>query len=166
MKNTAAPESKQRQNRALKGRFSGHLRVREVSAGNQTGFANQFPDLERRLWVEKALRDPRTRLLAVDKFEEKKWLPIGQAVIDVHGEMAVSLSSRYRGLGLSSTAIRATAQHLREYPLTVLTARIGDSETAAVRAFELAGFIAPTGRPSGRYTLILRDACLPFNVWI
>jgi RimJ/RimL family protein N-acetyltransferase len=85
--------------------------------------------------------------------------------------MAFGLLPRYRGQGLSSTAIRAVLQYMREYTLTVITARIGNTERSAARAVERAGFVlsreaVSTGRVDCLYRFVIRGECMPFNVWI
>jgi hypothetical protein len=74
-------------------------------------------------------------------------------------------------LGRSPAAIRASIQHLRQYPLAVLTARVGDAEPAAAKAFERAGFVfsgqsVSAGRIERLYDFVVRDDCTAFNVWM
>jgi RimJ/RimL family protein N-acetyltransferase len=107
----------------------------------------------------------------VERFENRKWAPAGFAVVDAAGQIAFCLFPRHRGQGLSSTAIRAVLQYLREYTLTVITARIGNTERSAARAAERAGFVlsresVSTGRVDFLYRFVIRGECMPFNVWI
>jgi hypothetical protein len=104
-------------------------------------------------------------------FRNGKWVPLGHAIVDAGGQMVLCILPRYRGLGRSAAAIRSVQQHLRQYPLAVLTARIGDSEPATARAFERAGFVlsgqsVSAGRTERLYEFIIRDECTAFNVWI
>lgn len=151
--------------------FSGHIRVREAFAEEMKGLTGRFPDGERGRWVERALESRQTKVLVMENFEGRAWIPLGQAIVDAGGEIAVLLLPRFRGLGLGSAAIRAAAQTLRDHLLTVLTARVDEEDRAAAVAFERAGF-TPSGRDaSGElarvlYTLTLRSECTPFNVWI
>ena len=151
--------------------FRGHIRVREASAEEMKGFTGLFPDGERGWWVERALESRRTKVLVMENFEGRAWVPLGQAIVDAGGEMAVFLVPRFRGRGLCSAAIRAAVQTLRDHPLTVLTARVDEGDRAAAGAFERAGFV-PSGRdasgdrPRVLYTFAMRGECMPFNVWI
>jgi RimJ/RimL family protein N-acetyltransferase len=153
------------------GDFAGHLRVRKAAAEESEGLAILFPERDRSRWVEQALRSDRSWALVVEKFENRKWVPVGLAIVDAVGQMAFGLFPRYRGKGLSSAAIRAALQTLREYTLTVITAQIGDTERSAARAFERAGFVlsresVSTGRIECLYRFVIRGECTPFNVWI
>jgi RimJ/RimL family protein N-acetyltransferase len=153
------------------GVFTGHLRVRKAAAEESEGLAILFPERDRSRWVEQALRSDRSWALVVEKFENRKWVPVGLAIVDAVGQMAFGLFPRYRGKGLSSAAIRAALQTLREYTLTVITAQIGDTERSAARAFERAGFVlsresVSTGRIECLYRFVIRGECTPFNVWI
>jgi RimJ/RimL family protein N-acetyltransferase len=153
------------------GVFTGHLRVREAAAEERKGLASLFQDWDRSRWVEQTLQTDRSWAPVVERFENKKWIPIGLAIIDATGQMAFGLLPRYRGLGFSSIAIRAALQYLREYTLTVLTARIGDTEPSVARAFERAGFVfsgqsVSAGRIERLYDFVIRGECSPFNVWI
>ncbi len=110
-------------------------------------------------------------ILAVEVFENGKWVPLGHAIVDAGGQIALCIFPRYRGQGLSPAAIRAVLQTMREYTLTVLTARISDAEPAAARAFERAGFVfsgqsVSAGRIKRLYSFSIRGECTPFNVWI
>jgi RimJ/RimL family protein N-acetyltransferase len=153
------------------GVFTGHLRVRKAAAEESEGLAILFPERDRSRWVEQALRSDRSWALVVEKFENRKWVPVGLAIVDAVGQMAFGLFPRYRGKGLSSAAIRAALQTLREYTLTVITAQIGDTERSAARAFERAGFVlskesVSMGRLECLYRFVIRGECTPFNVWI
>ncbi len=151
--------------------FAGHLRVRKAAAEESEGLAILFPERDRSRWVEQTLRTEKSWALVVEKFENRKWAPVGVAIVDVVGQMAFGLFPRYRGKGLSPAAIRAVIQAMREYTLTVLTARISDAEPAAARAFERAGFVfsgqaVSAGRIEFLYRFVIRGECTPFNVWI
>ena len=153
------------------GVFTGHLRVREAAAEERKGLASLFPERDRSRWVEQTLQTDRSWAPVVERFENGKWVPIGLAIVDATGQMAFGLLPRYRGLGFSSAAIRATLQYLREYTLTVLTARICDTEPSAARAFERAGFVfsgqsVSAGRIERLHDFVIRGECTPFNVWI
>ena len=153
------------------GGLAGHLRVRKAAAGEGEGLATLFPERDRSRWVEQTLRTEKSWALVVEKFENRKWAPVGVAVVDAVGQMAFGLFHRYRGKGLSPAAIRAALQALREYTLTVVTARIGDTERSAARAFEQAGFVlsgqsVSEGRIEFLYRFVIRGECTPFNVWI
>jgi RimJ/RimL family protein N-acetyltransferase len=153
------------------GVFTGHLRVRKASAEERKELASLFPEQDRSRWVEQTLQADRSWVQVVERFENRKWVSIGVAIVDAAGQTAFGLLPRHRGLGLSSAAIRAVLQSLREYTLTVLTARIGNAERSAARAFERAGFVfsgqsVSAGRIECRYRFVIRGECTPFNVWI
>jgi RimJ/RimL family protein N-acetyltransferase len=153
------------------GVFRGHLRVREAAAEERKGLDGLFMERDRIRWVEQALRTDRSWALVVERFENRKWAAAGLAIVDAAGQMAFGLFPRYRGQCLSSTAIRAVLQYLREYALTVITAQIGNTERSAARAFEQAGFVlsresVSTGRVECLYRFVIRGECMPFNVWI
>jgi RimJ/RimL family protein N-acetyltransferase len=153
------------------GDFAGHLRVRIAAADESEGLAILFPERDRFRWVEQTLRTEKSWALVVEKFENRKWAPIGVAIVDAAGQMAFGLFPRYRRKGLSSAAMRAALQTLREYTLTVITARISDTERQAARAFERAGFVfsghaVSAGRIEYLYRFVIRGECTPFNVWI
>lgn len=154
------------------GDFAGHLRVRIAAADESEGLAILFPERDRFRWVEQTLRTDPSWALVVERFEDRKWAPVGLAIVDAAGKMAFGLFPRYRGQGLSSAAIRAALQALREYTLTVITARIGNTERQAARAFERAGFVlsgeavSTEGRIEYLYRFVIRGECTPFNVWI
>ncbi|HET6490714.1 MAG TPA: GNAT family N-acetyltransferase [Syntrophales bacterium] len=153
------------------GSFAGHLRVREAAAEERRGLERFFPDRDRSQWASRTLQSGRVRALVVEIVKDGKWVPLGHAVVDAVGEMVFCILPPYRGRGHSAAAIRSVLQHLREYPLTVLTARIGDAEPAASRAFERAGFVfagqsVSAGRTERLYEFIIRDECTAFNVWI
>jgi RimJ/RimL family protein N-acetyltransferase len=169
MAGIAARESRDGETHGLV--FRGHIRVREASAEEMKGFTGLLPDGERGRWVERALESRRTKVLVMENFEGRAWVPLGQAIVDAGGEMVVFLVPRFRGRGLCSAAIRAAVQNLRDQPLTVLTARVDEGDRAAAGAFERAGFV-PSGRdasgdrPRVLYTFSMRGECMPFNVWI
>ena len=153
------------------GIFTGHLQVRKASAEEREGLTIIFPERDRSRWVEQTLRTEKSWALIVERFENRKWAPAGFAIVDAAGQMAFGLLPRYRGQGLSSTAIRAVLQYMREYTLTVITARIGNAERSAARAVERAGFVlsreaVSTGRVDCLYRFVIRGECTPFNVWI
>jgi RimJ/RimL family protein N-acetyltransferase len=153
------------------GGFPGHFRVREAAAEERKGLASLFPEQDRSRWVEQMLQTDRSRVPVVERFENGKWVPIGLAIVDATGQMAFGLLPRYRGLGFSSSAIRAALQYLSEYTLTVLTARIRETEPSATRAFERAGFVfsgqfGSAGRIEHLYDFVIRSECTHFNVWI
>ncbi len=113
----------------------------------------------------------RAWILAVENFENGKWVTLGYAIVDTGGQIALCILPRYRGQGLSPAAVRAVLQTMRDYTLTVLTARVSEAEPAAARAFERAGFIfsgqsVSAGRIERLYSFSIRGECTPYNVWI
>jgi RimJ/RimL family protein N-acetyltransferase len=151
--------------------FAGHLRVREAAAEERRRLDRFFPDRDRSQWASRTLQSDRAWALVVEIFRNGKWVPLGHAVVDAVGRMVLCILPPFRGLGHSAAAIRSVLQHLRETPLAVLTARIGDAEPAAARAFERAGFVfagqsVSEGRTELLYEFIIRDECTAFNVWI
>ncbi len=151
--------------------FAGHLRVREVPAEERRGLERLFPDWDRGQWVSKTLQSDRAWALVIEIFDNRKWIPLGYAIVDAGGLMAFCILPRYRGLGRSPAAIRAALHYLREYPLAVLTARVDDAEPEAAEAFERAGFVlsgrtVSEGRIERQYDFVIRDEGTPFNVWI
>jgi hypothetical protein len=149
----------------------GHLRVREAPAEERRGLERLFPDRDRVRWVSQTLQSDRAWALVVETWDNRNWAPLGFAIVDACGLMALCILPRYRGLGRSPAAIRASMQHLRQYPLAVLTARVGDADPAAAKAFERAGFVfsgqsVSAGRRERRYDFVIRDDCTAFNVWI
>jgi RimJ/RimL family protein N-acetyltransferase len=151
--------------------FSAHQRVREATAEERRGLERSFPDRDRSRWVSQTLRSKRAWALVVETFENRQWVPLGHAIVDSGGLMALCILPRHRRQGRSPAAIRAALRYLREYPLSVLTARVGDAESAAARAFERAGFVfsgqaVSAGRVERRYDFVIRGECTPFNVWI
>ncbi len=151
--------------------FAGHLRVRQYAAEERRGLERLFPDRDRSRWVMQTIRCGRAWILAVEIFENGKWVPLGHAIVDTGGQIALCILPRYRGRGLSPAAIRAVLHTMREYTLTVLTARVSEAEPAAARAFERAGFIfsgqsVSAGRIERLYSFSIRGECTPFNVWI
>ena len=151
--------------------FAGHLRVHEAAVVARRGLDRLFPDRERRRWASQTLQSDRAWALVVEIFQSGRWVPLGHAVVDAGGQMILCILPRYRGLGRSAAAIRSVLQHIRQYPLAVLTARIGDAEPAAAKAFERAGFVlagqsVSAGRIERLYEFVIRDECTAFNVWI
>jgi GNAT superfamily N-acetyltransferase len=153
------------------GVFAGHLRVRKAAAKEGKILAGLLMEQVRIRWVEHVLRTDRSRALVVERFESRKWGPVGLAIVDAAGQMVFGLLPRYRGQGFSSAAIRAALQYFRECTLTVITARIGDAEISAARAFERAGFVfsgqaVSADRIECLYRFVIRGESTPFNVWI
>jgi len=153
------------------GAVADHLRVREATAKEKEEFASLFPERDCARWVEQAFQANRSWAPVVERFENRKWIPIGLAIVSATGQMAFGLLPSYRGQGLSSAAIRAVIQYLREYTLTVLTVRLDDTEPLMARAFERAGFvfagpIVSADRTERRYDFVIRGDCTTFNVWI
>ena len=151
--------------------LTGHLRVREAVAEERTRLASLFPDRDRSRWVEHTLQADRSWVLVMERFENRKWVPIGLAIVDEAGQMAFGLLPRYRKLSFSSAALRAVLQYMREYTLAVLTARIGDAEPSATKAFERAGFFfseqsVSSGQIERLYEFVIRGENSPLNVWI
>jgi GNAT superfamily N-acetyltransferase len=151
--------------------FAGHLRVNEAAVEARRGIERLFPDRDRSQWASQTLQSDRARALVVEIFDNSKWTPLGHAIVDVGGRMVLCILPRYRGLGRSAAAIRSVLQYLRQYPLAVLTAWIGDAEPAAAKAFERAGFVfselsVSAGRIERLYEFVIRNECAAFNVWI
>jgi RimJ/RimL family protein N-acetyltransferase len=168
---TGIAEEKSADRKTQGSAFRGHVRVHEASAADKEGIEGRFPDGERRRWAGRALASGQSTVLDMEIFEGRTWVPLGQAIADAGGELAVLLLPRFRGIGLCSAAIRAAVQALRDLPLTVITARVDERERAAAAAFERAGF-TPSGMDASGgcvwilYSLSLRGECTPFNVWI
>jgi hypothetical protein len=151
--------------------FAGHLRVREAAEEERRGLERLFPDRDRGRWVSQTLQSDRAWALVVESYDNRNWAPLGFAIVEACGLMAFCILPRYRGLGRSPAAIRASMQHLRQYPLAVLTARVGDAEPAAAKAFERAGFVfsgqsVSAGRIERLYDFVIRGDYSAFNVWI
>ena len=151
--------------------FAGHLRVNEAAVEARGGIERFFPDRDRRQWASQTLQCDRAWALVVEIFQNGRWVPLGHAIVDTGGRMVLCILPRYRGLGRSAAAIRAVLQHLRQYPLAVLTAWIGDAELSVAKAFERAGFVfsgqsVSAGRIERLYEFVVRDECTAFNVWI
>jgi hypothetical protein len=151
--------------------FAGHLRVCEAAVGARRGLERFIPDRERRRWASQTLQSDRAWALVVEIFQDGRWVPLGHALVDAGGQMVLCILPRYQGLGRSAAAIRSVLQHLRQYPLAVLAARIGDAEPAAAKSFERAGFVfsgqsVSAGRIERLYEFVIRDECRAFNVWI
>jgi hypothetical protein len=151
--------------------FTGHLRVREAVADERGRLDCFFPHRDRSQWASQTLQSNRAWALVVEIFQSGRWVPLGHAVVVAGGQMILCILPRYRGLGRSAAAIRSVLQHIRQYPLAVLTARIGDAEPAAAKAFERAGFVlagqsVSAGRIERLYEFVIRDECTAFNVWI
>ncbi len=151
--------------------FSGHLRVRKASAGEKPGLAGFFACSGHAEWVKETLAAARARILVVERFSEGAWLPLGYAVTDAGGEIALALQPDERGRGLAHEALRAAVRELREEPFAELTACLGPEDAGFFRIFGKAGFTPAgeclfRGRPSTRYVLNLRGDCTPYNVWI
>ena len=153
------------------GAFTGHLRVREATAEERKEFASLVPERDCGRWVEQTVQSDRSWAPVVERFGNRRWIPIGLAMVDAKGQMAFGLLPSYRGKGFASAAIRAVIQYLREYPLTVLRACVDPEDLIMAEAYRRAGFVF-SGRVVMRERildsciLVLRQECPSFNVWI
>ena len=74
-----------------------HLRVREATVEEKKEFVNLFPERDCARRVEQVFQADRSWSPVVERFGNRKWTPIGLAIVDTTGQMAFGLLPSHRG---------------------------------------------------------------------